>query len=77
MQPVHFKKYGHGNVYVDGGLLANYPITCFDGNIISECHTYRYKEYTRNPNSFVERDDYLKMINRFLMSKYFYRYVTK
>ncbi|XP_048773630.2 uncharacterized protein LOC125678888 [Ostrea edulis] len=31
MQPVHFKKYGHENVYVDGGLLANYPITCFDG----------------------------------------------
>ncbi|XP_048777040.2 uncharacterized protein LOC125681141 [Ostrea edulis] len=31
MQPVHYTTSGTDNIYVDGGLLANYPITCFDG----------------------------------------------
>ncbi|XP_048777035.1 uncharacterized protein LOC125681139 isoform X2 [Ostrea edulis] len=31
MQPVHYTTSGTDNIYVDGGLLANYPIACFDG----------------------------------------------
>lgn len=30
-QPVHYTKSGCKCVYVDGGLLVNYPISCFDG----------------------------------------------
>ncbi|XP_048777041.2 uncharacterized protein LOC125681142 isoform X2 [Ostrea edulis] len=31
MQPVGYTTCGQESIYVDGGMLANYPITCFDG----------------------------------------------
>jgi hypothetical protein len=31
MQPVQHTENGADNLYVDGGVLLNYPIECFDG----------------------------------------------
>lgn len=31
-QPVPLKRLGENNLYVDGGVLCNYPIHCFDGH---------------------------------------------
>ncbi|XP_061170094.1 uncharacterized protein LOC133179329 [Saccostrea echinata] len=31
MQPVHYSISGQKSLYMDGGILANYPISCFDG----------------------------------------------
>lgn len=30
-RPVSYTKFGENSLYVDGGLLCNYPIHCFDG----------------------------------------------
>ena len=41
-QPVKYKMYNHIDYYVDGALLCNYPIRCFDGkklNTGSVCYT--------------------------------------
>lgn len=35
MQPVKIRRNGMESIYADGGVLVNYPISCFDGNIYS------------------------------------------
>ncbi len=32
-QAVKYKKYSHVDYYIDGGVLCNYPIHCFDGEL--------------------------------------------
>ncbi|XP_065929686.1 uncharacterized protein [Magallana gigas] len=34
-QPTHYTCNGETNAYVDGGLICNYPIHCFDGWLLS------------------------------------------
>lgn len=34
-QAPNYKSYGETNLYVDGGVLCNYPIHCFDGQLVS------------------------------------------
>ena len=30
-QPIKYDQHGEVNTYVDGGVLCNYPIHCYDG----------------------------------------------
>lgn len=32
---LRYDHYGQKDVYVDGGVLCNYPIHCFDGEYVS------------------------------------------
>lgn len=33
-QPTHYTYNGETNAYVDGGLICNYPIHCYDGKSV-------------------------------------------
>lgn len=66
-QATNYTENGETNTYVDGGVLCNYPIHCFDGWWLS----------MRPGDSFIERLQPLDQIPQLLDRKYRFRYDEK
>lgn len=62
------KRSARGDVYVDGGLLDNYPVRLFDREKYVECH-YTIPTYYKNHNAALKKE-------RKTISKYVYNQET-